>query len=418
MKALVLSLVLALRAQEQGPRGIGLTEAFSLALKRSEELAQRGEGVAELEAREGVLWSQVKPRLSLLATELLQDVPPDPGGVSARFGQRSREQAQLSLRQPLFSGLREYLAVRSARLRTASAELALRRAEDLLYQDVARATLDLLLARREILVRQALLGITQDRIKELKARERLGRSRTSEVLAAESRKAQIEADLEGAGGRERVFQLRLGFLTGLEEELSPFPLPLPAEEALEGFLRKASGRPDVESARRERQALGLAARIAGRARWPTLGLDGNYYLKRPPGFQDQIKWDVLLALQLPLYSGGEVSARAREAEAAERSQGQAEALALRRAQLEVRSAHRDLASALASVRALEKAERLSEANAKAQAEDYRLGLVTNLEVLEATNSLQEARLRLEEARAEACWSRVRLEVAAGRGGGG
>lgn len=409
-----------LRAQEApgpGPRAISLSEAFALALKRSEELARRGETVVQLDAKVSELWSAVKPRIGLLGTELVQDVPPRAAGISSTFTQRTREQAQLTLHQPLFAGLREYLAIRAARLQTRSAELALKRSEHLLYQDAARAYLDLLGVRREIAIREALASIMDDRIRDLRRREGLGRTRKSEVLAAESQRAQIEAELATARGRERIAQAEMRFLTGLEEDLGPRELGLPEEEPLEGLLDRAARRPDIEAARQEREVSSYRVGMARRQRWPTLNLDGNYYLRRPPGFQDQVKWDVLFSLQLPLYAGGSVGAQIREAEASRRSQDQALSLALRRSELEVRAAHQELSSALAIVKALEKAALLAQANAEAQSEDYRLGVVTNLDVLGSLNALQETRLRLNFARLEAYGSKVRLEVAAGAPGG-
>lgn len=417
-------LLLSMRAASAEPqtaststlRAIALDECYALALRRSEELAQRGEAVAELEARVAELWSALRPRVSLVGTETVQDTPRNVSGISTTFTQRHREQAQVAVRQPLFSGLREFLAARAAKVQTRSAELALERARHLLYEDAARAYLDLLGARREIAIRQALVAITDERIEELNGRRKLGRSRPSELLAAESQRAQIEAGLAAARGAERVTQAKLRFLTGLEQDLEPRAVALPQEAPVEPFLAAAARRPDVEAARADRAALGYAVDMVRRKRWPTLNLDGNYYLRRPPGFQDRVKWDAVASLELPLYSGGSISAQVRQAEAARRSADQALSLAVRKAELEARTSHRDLRSALAVARALENAERLAQANAKAQAEDYRLGLVTNLEVLESHNALQETRLRLDSARLEAYWSRVRLGVAAGTPG--
>jgi outer membrane protein TolC len=89
----------------------------------------------------------------------------------------------------------------------------------------------------------------------------------------------------------------------------------------------------------------------------------------------------------------------------------------RLAELEARSAHQKLLSSVAVVAALDNAARLAEDNAKAQSDDYRLGQVTNLEVLGSLNTLQQTRLQQNAARIDAYWSRVQLEVAAGVPGG-
>ena len=398
------------RAQE--PRALSLTEAFGLAEKRSEELARRGLGVSEVDARIRELWSAVKPSLSLKGSEFLQDASAQ-GGALGSFTQKERPEAKVSLRQPLFAGLREFLAVKAARAQRASVEAELARARDLLYLDTAGAYLDLLWMRRQIVMRKSMVAVTQDRVSELKAREKLGRSRKSEVLAAESQLAQLEAQVQETLREERSFQETMRFLTGLSGDIAPEEVALPAEESAEPYLAAAARRPDVEARRRDAQAAAFLEESAARAYWPTVGLDGNYYLRRT-GLQGPIKWDLLLSAELPLYTGGATGARTEQAHLRRSSGEEALSLALRRAESEVRNAHQDLSSYLSVVRALEKALSLAEANASAQAEDYRLGLVTNLDVLGSLNSLGEMRLKLNSARLDASYAAARLTVAAGK----
>lgn len=421
MRALLLAAALVLPSWGQpaapaavlAARELSLGEAFSLATLRSEELALRAEGVAEIDARVDELWSLVRPKVTLKGSEFIQDSS-DGGqtGVAGTFNRRSRPEAKVTAHQPVFAGMREFLTLKAARKEGEAAELELKRARSLLYVDVARAFADLLRLQQEITIREALAAITADRVKELEDRVRLGRSRRSEVIAAETQLAQIEARLEGARGSERVAQESLRFLTGLSEDLKPSGLSVPPGEPLDGFLSRAALRPDVEARRLQVEAAGLIARSAARERWPVVGLDGNYFLKRT-GFQEDIRWDATLTAELPLYWGGGIGAREAQSETRRRAAEHSLTLASRRAEVEVRSAWRDLDAALRRVKALERAAALAEENAGAQAEDYRLGLVTNLEVLGTLNALQEARLDLDDARIDASLARVRLEAAAG-----
>jgi outer membrane protein TolC len=389
-------------------RAIGLDEAYALALNKSEELAQRGETVAELDARMDELWSNVKPRLNLNASQGWTDTPQTTFPVPT-----SRPYLIANAHQPLFSGFREFMAIRASKAQGESAELSLRRAKQRIYEDVARAYADLLGLHHELKTREAIFRTTQERLKELRHFEGLGRSRRSEVLSAESLLAQIESDIEGARGQERSFQWALRFLTGLQEDLEPSEVTMPVSASLEPFLEGSRERPDVEASRRDLEAARLLVGVQSRQRWPNIYADGNYYIKRPADFNQHVSWDVTLSAQLPLYWGGLIGAQVREASAQARSAQQALLLALRRAELEVRSAHSDLESFLSVARALSKAVSLAEANAKAQAEDYRHGLVTNLEVLSALNTVQETRLRLDSAQLRAFRARVSLEVASG-----
>jgi len=413
-RLLLAILLLPLSAAAQG-RPLDLAEAYRLALARSEEIAISGATYEETLAQADEVFSHVLPQVNLMGTVTFQDVP---RGASGLFLQRQREQGWVALHQPLFSGLREFLAYRSSKDLGRAAELRLARAKQLLYRDAARAYLDLLAAQEDIRIRGALLVITQDRVRDLKEFRKVGRARASEYLAAESQVAQQAAQLESARAAEQVAQFKLGFLTGLDERVVPSPVPAPAAvPGLEDVLSRARARPDVESRRAEASSAELNIKVASRRRWPAISLDANYFFQRPPSFTSDVKWDATLTGSLPLYSGGEIVAQTRQRRARALALRAALSESLRVAELEAKSAHQDLASSVSVTAALDNAERLAADNAKAQSDDYRLGQVTNLDVLGSLNVLQQTRLQQNAARIDAYWSRVRLEVAAGVPGG-
>ena len=403
----------ALEPPPASRRPLTLEQAFASALARSEDLAARADGIAELNAKIGELLAAALPRLSLKGSETFQDQPPpDPSGFSNSFNQSPRPEMKFQLGQPIFSGLREYLAVKAAKLQGSSAELELKRARSLLYQDVASAYIELLRRQREMDTRRTVLKIHADRVKELKERGRLGRSRPSEILAAQSQEAQFEAQLESVRAAEALAQETLRFLTGISEELAPADRDASSPAPLDAFLARAQARPDVESKRRLILDAALQMDIARRERWPTMRFDGDYYLRRV-GIQSGVRWDAMLSAELPLFYGGAISSRVEQARARSRAGAQALSAVLRRAEMETRSAYRDLELSLSSTAALKKALDLAEANARAQQADYRLGLVTNLDVLGSLSALQETRVQWDQARLRSVLARARLEVAAG-----
>lgn len=392
-------------------RPISLDEAYAAALKRSETVAEKGETYAQILAQVDQLWAAVKPRLNLNAQQQWADTP----GPNVNFPlPASNSTVAINGHQPIFSGLRDFLAVKAGKAQGESAELALERAKQLLYQDVTNAYLNLLESRRDIATHEEQVKLTADRVKELKNFEDIGRSRKSEVLAAESQQAQDAADLETSRGQERVHQETLQFLTGLSENLAPAEISAPAAAEDEAaFAARAQHRPDVEQARKNVEYADLYVDINRRQYWPTIALDGNYWLHRTQAFYSHVKWDASLTGELPLYWGGQIAAQTRQAEAQRGYNEQALSLASRQAALDVRSAHSDLVSDLSIVAALQKAMTLAEANAKAQTADYRHGLVTNIDVLTSLTTVQTTRLRLDAAQIQAYFARVRLEVAAG-----
>jgi outer membrane protein len=396
-------------------RPLDLAEAYKLALARSEQIAISGATYDETLAKTDEIFSHVLPRVNLMGSETFQDVP---RGASGIFLQRQREQGWVALHQPLFTGLREFLAYRASKDLGRAAELSLERAKQLLYRDTARAYLDLLAAQDDIRIRGALVSITQKRVTDLKEFRKVGRARASELLAAESQLAQNLAQLESSRAAEQVAQFKLSFLTGLDEGLAPGAVPASASiPALAAALAKARVRADVESRREEASSAELSIKVASRARWPIIALDANYYFQRPPSFTSEVKWDATITGSLPLYGGGEIGSQTRQQEARLRAKRAALSESSRIAELEARSAHQKLLSSVAVVSALDTAAKLAEDNAKAQSDDYRLGQVTNLEVLGSLNALQQTRLQQNAARIDAYWSRVQLEVAAGVPGG-
>ncbi len=411
----ILMLMANFALAEVSPRPITLDEAFALALKRSESLAVSEASVAEALARIDEIASAVKPEISFRASNQWQDAPDaGAGSTNSSFSQRSRPQVNLNAHQPLFSGFREFLAYKAAKRQGESARLDLQRAQDLLYQDVAQSYLNLLGMQKEIQIRLETQNISAERLKDLREWERIGRSRRSEVLAAQTQLAQLEADLSRARSREFQYEETLRFLTGLTDVLAPADVPFPAADPLETVLSQARARADVMAREKEYEAAKLATDVYRRQRWPTIAADGNYYFKRPSGFQETIEWDALLSLDFPLYTGGAIKSQVEQSRAREKIAEQNLSLARRRAEFEARTAARDLTFSLDTLQALEKAETLAQQNIRAQTADYRHGLVTNLEVLSTLASVQEIRLNLNEVKMTAAFDRARLAVAAGK----
>lgn len=403
--------LLAAPASAADTKTLTLDEAYSAALARSEAVAEKGETYEQVVAQISEIWSEVMPRLNLNANHFWQDTPGP--GISFPLPANQNTVA-INGHQPIFAGLRDFLAVRATKRLSESAELSLKRAKQLLYQDTAGAYLAVLQNRREIATLERQVKLTDDRVKDLRKFVDIGRSRESEILAAQAQAAQNVADLEAARGRERVSQETLRFLTGLDAELIPREIQAPEDVSdPESFAARAETRPDVEAARKDLEYADLFVSIQGRQRLPSVALDGNYYLLRPDNFSKNVHWDATLSAQLPLFYGGQISAQVREARAVRAFRESALSLALRSARLDARNAHADLVTQLAVMKALRGALSLAEANAKAQSADYRHGLVTNLDVLASLTAVETTQLRLDQAEIQAFDARVRLEVAAG-----
>ncbi|HOI43562.1 MAG TPA: TolC family protein, partial [Elusimicrobiales bacterium] len=280
--ALLAALTLPLYAQEDGARSVTLDDAYKLALARSEELAASAEGVKQLEYAERQIRSAFRPSLYGFASETVGD------------GIGGRAQAGVALDYSLFSGMRDYLAAKSAKLRSEAAALALARAREGLYRDTARAYINLYELGAEIRIRREQLKIAEDRLRELRSRAAIGRSRRSEVVEARARIAQDEAALQAALSDEEGARFTFAFVTGLEGEPRLAELPAPPPGPVGTYLARAAVRRDVAAARKALEAAETEAKAGDRLLWPALDLSADYYLKRPSPNRDK-DWEAALS---------------------------------------------------------------------------------------------------------------------------
>ena len=382
-------------------RSITLAEACSLSLAKSEQLAQQGEGIKQLEAAERLLNAAFRPSFDVNASQYKQQNSP------------SVTKGYLSGSYSLFSGMRDYISVKAASAFTRAAELDLDRARQRLYLDVAQAYLYLLTAQREVLIRREQLEVTGKRIAEIEARVRIGRSRKSEAVAIKTQLAQDKAGYLNAAAGERLAQQALMFLTGLDRDLLPAGIPLHRDAALDFYLKAALSRPDLAARRKLLEVSGYLLDVQDRNLWPAVTLSANYYVLRDPMPAPVNRWDGTLALRIPLYDGGAAPARRQAAYSAKRSAALALQLAERQALTEVRSAYEEYKYSALQTASLEEAMVLASENAAYQQEDYKLGLVTNLDVLNALNTVQQTRLALSQAHLAEVWTLLKLESAAG-----
>ncbi len=409
MKTILITALLALfprelPAQEFSTatmRPITLDEAYTLSLAKSEQLAQQGEGIKQLEAAERLLDAAFRPSFDVNASQ------------SKQQNTASSTKGYLSGSYSVFSGMRDYISQKAAAARTGAARLDLSRARQQLYLDVTRSYLNLHAFQRQVFIRQEQLEVTKKRITELESRVEIGRSRKSEVVAVQTQLAQDKASCLNAEAAERLAQQTLMFLTGLDTDLVPDLLPQHRTAGLEAYLKAALLRPDLAARRKALDASGYLLEVQDRNLWPTVTVSADYYVVRAPMPAPVNRWDGTLAINIPLYNGGAAQAGRQSAYSAKRAAELALQLAERQALTEVRSAYEEFKYSALQAASLVEALALATENARYQQEDYKLGLVTNLDVLSALNTVQQARLALSAAKVQEKLTLVNLEIAAG-----
>ncbi|MBI4432269.1 MAG: TolC family protein [Candidatus Omnitrophica bacterium] len=401
-------------AQEAKP--LSLMDAYQLALKRSEDLAIRKEAIEEAEAHFLQAFSGILPSVSYLITRKEQDSAAgtsDSDGVSSTSLRRSTPEQKFVFSQPIFSGFKEFAAMRGAGAEKRQRVYEHRRSEELLFIDVMESFYTVRQMKENVQVLGVVRQAVEERIKELRGRAKIGRSRESEIQSSLSDLKLLRADEEDARYAlvlaKQLFEFYIG--RPLAEDLAEDLAPVADKEAVD-YLAKSHDRSDVKALEQAGILSDKNVQVARSGYWPTVSLDGNYYTERV-GFQSDIEWDVLLSVDIPIFEGTQVAGKVKEAAAEREAARQNYSKSKRLAQLEIRNAYAAFHFLRRRENLLAQAATASEENYRLNALEYRRNLVNNLDVLDALRTWQNVRLRLNEARYETRKNYWKLQIAAG-----
>ncbi|MFA5059557.1 MAG: TolC family protein [Candidatus Omnitrophota bacterium] len=360
-----------------------LTDCYQLALKQSETVAINQEAIREAQARFGQALSTILPRASYSYSQKWEDA----GGSSSR----ETPEGKFTFSQPLFTGFKEFAAIAAGRSEKKQRQHELKRAKQLLFKDVADAFYFYLNYQQDIETLESIRAVLADRRVELVKREELGRSRLSEIASVDARISRVEADIEEVKGEKDVAAQLLAFLTGSTFEVVNDDRGVIQElKPLSEYESYTENRPDVLA---EHEAFIQAKKnitIERSKYWPTVEAKGNQYTKRVGSSKD-IDWDATLSVDVPLFEGGETAGAVREA----RSQAKQEQLKFeqvkRSALLDIQNSYSQLQSSIRRYQAISKALDAAQKNYDLQLEDFRVNLVSNLDILQVLEDLQDSR---------------------------
>ncbi|MEJ2107103.1 MAG: TolC family protein [Acidiferrobacteraceae bacterium] len=414
----VLSLFLGVCAATAVPTAgaapaLDLNAYYAAALKRSETVAIQGELVRQAQEKIRQAKAAVRPTIKGFAGYTWQQAPNVASSLPGALGYQPV--SGLNLSQPLFSGFREFAALRQTKDLVGAQRDDYRNARRLLFNDVVQNFYTVLSLEQDLANLQEEIHQNELRAKDLRARVRIGRSRSSELLTVQTAISTLRAEVQQLRGQLRVARETFAFLSGMDANT---PLQdsesLPgAVDGLDAYLAATESRADIQAAHQRLKAAQENVKVARGAYLPTLDLNGNYYTQRA-GYLKDVTWDVQLTLSIPIYSGGGLRSATRDA-ISQRTQAELSLSQARRsAQQEIRSLHDSAGFDLQQLQALKTATEAARRNYDAQKKDYRLGLVTNLDVLQALTSYQENQRALDRARFTAKIDWMKLQAASDR----
>jgi len=336
-------------------------------------------------------------------------------GNSTISGNRNyTSQSNVTMNYTLFNGGQNWNAVGASSAAVAAKRETLARDYQTIYQSVAQAFYDVLQFQGDMTIQSDLIDALQARVDDLKDRVSLGRSRPSELLQAQTDLANAKVTCEQQRGSLNAARETVAFYIGIPS--SEFKLKetqkFPTAVQLESYLQRSGTRPDVLS---QLESLRQAERNLSGAEgefFPTITANGDFLSSQDPA-SNQIDATMTLEASMPIFDGGLIIGQIHQnKELVRQSRLNVEQLQ-RTADEDTRTAYANFNASAAQVVVLREAALFAAKNLEAQVDDYRRGVVSNLDVLTALQDYQTARQQLHNSNMQARLNLINLHVAAG-----
>lgn len=330
---------------------------------------------------------------------------------------------QLTLSQPLFRW-QNWVAYDQSKLQVAQAEANLAQARQDLILRTAQAYFDVLNAGENLTAVRANKAAIAQQLELAKKSFEVGTATITDTHEAQARfdlagaqEIAAESDLEvKRRALQAIIAREPGTLAGLRTnaELTP---PQPNDmNTWVGAAEKDSITVQVAQANAD-----LAAREVDRQRaghYPTLDLVANYgesksFASTALGMLDTQYQNIGLQINVPLFQGGSVASRQREASANRAAAASTLENVRRGAALSARQSYLGVANGLAQVRALKAALVSSQSALESNKLGYEVGVRINIDVLNAENQVYVTRRDLAKATFDTLLAQLRLKAAVG-----
>lgn len=390
---------------------ISLKDAFQAARGNMENL-KRADALREAaEDRKTRARGFLLPTIRGVGNETRIDQP-SASGVNRAFVLTRQYSAAIRLEQPLLRG-----GVVGA-YQFAKEDLLLsefqRNATDLnLYQLVINSYFNLLAARLDAMNLKELMRLSENRVKELRSRTAVGRSRRGELVQAEAQlltaNTQVKQGDINLIEAERSFE----FFTGMKAaELSPLSMMPTSAGEFPQLLEKLKSRPDIQAALQQVKLRETQVSIAKGAHYPSLDFVGNYYFDRT-GVLQTSEWDAAVQVSVPIFEGGRSQAAVREAVELKTATELEAKQTIRAAERDLAILYQNFLASVAQLGTMREALQKSEDAYKLNLRDYSYGQATNLDVLQALNLFIDTKRSYDNLQASAHMIYKNLEASTG-----
>lgn len=349
---------------------------------------------------------------SITAVDFAPDRLNDPDGITNYV-------TAVSINWPLYDSGKTWYGIQQARLAKESAGLFEQRIKQVIMAGTITAYIQVLLSRENQTVLQRMLETAVSHMKLIRSRYDGGLVTKSDLLRAKVRIADLKQQLSQAKSETGIAGCNLNIVMGMNSNLQyRLTSPLDPGEKFSGTLDEwictaLSHRPDLKQAERQKQILEKEVEKAGALRHPSVSLMGNYEINTENFAGTASNYTVGALISVPLYSGGRISSKIREA-VINLKQNQAVVTSIRQQICcETRKAYFDAQSAWDRIQVTQAAIGQSEESLRIIKNRYQGGLFTITDLLDAQVLLQQSLTLYRKTVHDYMAAVTRLALAAG-----
>jgi len=387
-----------------------LSRALLLANQDNENLAIRGEDYVQAIAEKDRAFSTFLPTISLAPSYTIVDNADAPttnadgtaravgtsGGFKAVSNTLRRFEAPVNASMNLFRGFRDAASFEAAIAGVEQRRLILLDVRASLLLQVADTYYQVLRFERAVQVLKQSLQAQSERVRDATTRLNAGTGSALEVAQSEAQAASTRVRLTQAQGSVNTARVLLAFLIGAKGEITG-PLRddyrIPADVgSMQALLERGwAGREDLRAARANVEAQQANVQAAIGQYYPSVALNLNGFLFRE-NFETASKWNALLSINLPIFTGGQIEADVRFAWSRLRQAAMAESLLRRQIEQEIRTRRQDLQTSRASLTEIQAQIRAAAEALRQSRAGFDAGTAITLDVLNAQDVLLQAQL--------------------------
>lgn len=304
--------------------------------------------------------------------------------------------ATLSGQVTLFDGFRNINRLKASDLTIEQRRWLLLDLREALLLDVAQVYYRVLRAERLAVVLENSVKVQEERVRDIRARQRIGVARPLDVAQTEAQFSQTRVLLLNARNVVQTGRAALGFLTGVNVQDSPlsdgFVLPV-NPPTLDDLVAMATARRQDLAAAAAAEAARRDVDVAIGQYAPSVSLNLDYFLARDSLPTDR-DWTGLLRVNIPIFAAGRIEADVQGAWSRFRQAVLAYSLLKRQIRQDVEISHKNVGASIARMAELKDQLRAAQEAIRQAESAYNNGLGTNLERITAQDQFLSAQLQL------------------------